>query len=218
MKQSVILFPGLLLAAALLAGCGSTAELEQTIADKQATIETLQKENQTLQTENGRLKSRVTELEQSFQTARDRAAQLEIRVRDLQSQLEKAKSPAEPSDLDGAYRDALQKFMDGKYEEAIAGFQRLLAAGIPDPLNDNCVYWIGESNFGLKRYDEAIRNFGEVLNYEWSNKKDDAQIMIARSYARSGNLARAKEEYQKLIDTYPASPYKDRALQRVGTL
>lgn len=202
----------------LLAGCGNTKELERTIADRQASIDSLQKENQSLRVENGRLKSRVNDLEQNFQTARDRAAQLEMRVRELEKELEKAKSPAEPSGMDEAYRDALGKFMEGKYEEAIAGFSRLLAAGIPDPLNDNCVYWIGESNFGLKRYDQAIAKFQEVLAFEWSNKKDDAQIMIARSYARSGDLPRAREEYQKLIDTYPASPYKQLAVQRVGTL
>jgi TolA-binding protein len=217
-KQFFIFSLGYLVVSLSLAGCGSTRELEESIAEKQSAIETLQQENRSLQSENGRLKGRVRELEQSLDDANNRASGLEIRVRDLQSQLEKIKSPAEPSDLDGAYRDALRKFMEGKYEDAINGFTRLLSAGIPDPLNDNCVYWIGESNFGLKRYAEAIKNFEEVIAYEWSNKKDDAQIMIARSFARNGDPARAKEEYQKLVDVYPASPYRERALQRIGIL
>jgi TolA-binding protein len=217
-KQFFIFSLAFLVASISLAGCGSTRELEESIAEKQATIGTLQQENRSLQTENGRLKGRVRELEQSLDDANNRASRLETRLKELQSQLEKMKSPAEPSDLDGAYRDALQKFMEGKYEDAINGFSRLLTAGIPDPLNDNCVYWIGESNFGLKRYAEAIKNFEGVIAFEWSNKKDDAQIMIARSFARSGDPARAKEEYQKLVDVYPASPYRERALQRIGIL
>lgn len=218
MKRSVILLLCFIAGLFILAGCGSTRELEQTIADQKSDIDSLRTANQTLKVENDRLKGRVQELERDLGNANARASQLENRVRELQTELEKMKSPAEPSDMDEAYRDALGKFMEGKYEDAIAAFRRLLAAGIPDPLNDNCVYWIGESNFGLKRYEEAIKSFEEVLGFEWSNKKDDAQIMIARSYARSGNLARAKEEYQKLIDTYPASPYKELAIRRVGTL
>jgi TolA-binding protein len=108
--------------------------------------------------------------------------------------------------------------MDRRYEEAVEAFGALLGAGIPDPLNDNCHYWIGESMFALKRYAEALARFDEVLVFEWSNKKDDAQVMIARCYQRMGETARAKEEYRKLVDTYPASPYVDLARERSGAM
>jgi len=199
-------------------GCGNTAELEKSLAEKDVTINKLEGEKRQLQEENARLKTRVGDLENSLTGASGRAADLQRQVDELRARLEREKSPLESSNLDDAYREALRVFMEGRYEKAARAFEALLAAGIPDPLNDNCHYWIGESFFGLKRYAEAVARFDEVLAFEWSNKKDDSQLMIARCYARMGEVARARQEYQKLIDVYPASPYIDLARRRAGAM
>ncbi len=203
---------------ALLAGCGSTKQLEASLAEKEATVVTLGKENQELRTENGKMKARVGELEKDIIKGNARAIDLERQLDQVRTELDRLKAVPSKGRLEGAYRDALQQFMDRRYEDAISGFEALLAAGMPDPLNDNCHYWIGESYFGLKRYQEAVARFDEVLEFEWSNKKDDSQVMIARCYSRMGEMARAKTEYEKLISTYPASPYIDLAKQRIGTM
>jgi TolA-binding protein len=200
------------------AGCGNTAELEKSLADRDATIDKLETEKKGMEAENGRLKSRVGELERNLNAANGRAADLQRQVDQLRQQLEQSRPRMESSNMEGRYREALRKFMEGSYEEAARGFEALLAAGIPDPLNDNCHYWIGESYFGLKRYSEALARFDEVLGFEWSNKKDDSQVMIARCYARMGDIARARQEYKKLVDVYPASPYIDLARRRAGML
>lgn len=201
-----------------MAGCGNSAALEQSLAEKGAAIDKLESEKKDLQDENGRLRARVGELENELRTSEGRAAALQRQVDELRKRLEEAISPSEPSDMDGAYREALKKFMEGRYDDAVREFRGLLAAGIPDPLNDNCHYWIGESYFGLKRYSEALASFDEVLAFEWSNKKDDSQVMIARCYARMGDRARAEQEYRKLIDVYPASPYVELAKRRSGAM
>ncbi len=203
---------------ALLSGCGNTKELEASLAERQAAVVNLEKENQDLKTENGKLKTKVSELEKDAVKANARAIDLERQLDQVRTELERMKAVPSKGKLEGAYRDALQQYMNRRYEDAIAGFEALLAAGMPDPLNDNCHYWIGESYFGLKRYQEAVARFDEVLEFEWSNKKDDSQVMIARCYSRMGEMARAKTEYQKLISTYPASPYVDLAKHRIGTM
>ena len=202
----------------VLEGCGNTRELEASLAEKQVALDNLQKENQALKTDNGKLKSRVGDLEKGLETANFRAVELEKQIDLIRTELERAKSVPGKGKIEGAYRDALRKYMDRRYEDAIAAFEALLAAGMPDPLNDNCHYWIGESFFALKRYQEAVARFDEVLEFEWSNKKDDSQVMIARCYSRMGEMARAKTEYQKLLDTYPASPYLDLARRRIGVM
>jgi len=199
-------------------GCGNTGQLERSLADKQAAIDKLEKENKDLRSENEKLRTKAGELENSLNAASGRASELQRQVDELRQRLEKAKPSPGPANLEGAYREALQKFMDRRYEDAVRAFEALLAAGIPDPLNDNCHYWIGESYFGLKRYTVAIARFDEVLDFEWSNKKDDSQVMIARCYARMGDPVRAQQEYRKLIDVYPASPYLDLAKRRSGAL
>lgn len=217
MKPSLILGASAFAAVVLLSGCGNTRELEASLAQKEAAVDSLRKESDALAAENRKLKSRVGELEKSLTNANAKAIDLERQLDQVRTEMEKSKAKGK-GDLEGAYRDALQKFMDRRYEESIAEFESLLAAGMPDPLNDNCHYWIGESLFGLRRYKEAAARFDEVLVFTWSNKKDDSQLMIARCYARMGELARAKEEYRKLIDTYPASPYVDIAKQRSGMM
>jgi len=205
-------------AALQLSGCGNTGELEKTIVDKNAAIDKLESEKKDLQAENGRLRTRIVELENNLKATESRAAGLQRQVDELRERLNRETPPVEPGDMEGAYREALKKFMDGRYEDAVRDFQALLAAGIPDPLNDNCHYWIGESWFGLKRYTEALASFDEVLAFEWSNKKDDSQVMIARCYGRMGDLARAQQEYRKLMDVYPASPYLELARRRAGAM
>lgn len=217
MKPSLILASSALAAVVVLSGCGNTRGLEASLAQKQAAVDSLGKQVDALAAENGKLKSRVVELEKSLTNSNAKAIDLQRQLDQLRTEMEKSKAKGK-GDLEGAYRDALRKFMDRRYEESIAAFEELLAAGMPDPLNDNCHYWIGESLFGLRRYKEAVARFDEVLAFTWSNKKDDSQVMIARCYAGMGEMARAKEEYRKLIDTYPASPYVDVAKQRSGAM
>ena len=94
----------------------------------------------------------------------------------------------------------------------------MLDAGAPAGLEDNCHYWLGECSYATKNFSNALEHFQHVFTYKVSEKKDDAQIMIANCYWRMGNKAKAKEEYQKFIDKYPASPYVNRAKERLGKL
>jgi TolA-binding protein len=217
-KRTLILAASAIATVVLLSGCGNTRELEASLAEKQTAVDSLQKHSETLAAENGKLKARVGELERSLNNSNAKVIDLEKQIEQIRSELEQSKVKVKgKGELEAAYRDALQKFMDRRYEESIAAFEELLASGMPDPLNDNCHYWIGESLFGLKRYKEAVARFDEVLEFTWSNKKDDSQVMIARCYSRMGEMARAKDEYRKLIDTYPASPYLDLAKGRIGS-
>jgi TolA-binding protein len=215
-KSTIILAAFVFVSIAVLSGCGNTRELEASLAAEQAAADSLRKENAALDAENAKLKARVAELEKSLTNSNAKAVDLQRQLDLIRADLEKSKMKGK-GDLQGAYREALRLFMDRRYEESAAAFGELLADGMPDPLNDNCHYWIGESLFGLGRYREAVARFDEVLAFTWSNKKDDSQLMIARCYARMGETAKAKEEYRKLIDTYPASPYLDLAKGRIGT-
>jgi TolA-binding protein len=89
--------------------------------------------------------------------------------------------------------------------------QALLNSGIKDDYADNCHYWLGESNFQLKAYAQAIQHFQQVQGYKFSEKKDDAQFMIARSYELLGDRNKSRAEFQKLVEQYPTSEFVKRA-------
>jgi TolA-binding protein len=120
-----------------------------------------------------------------------------------------------PADLQSGYNAALAQYRKRDFSGAVEQFQALLTAGITEDLADNCYYWLGESNYGMKKYSEAIQNFEKVLGYKHSEKKDGAQLMIGNSYLAEGNKDAAKEAYQKVLTGYPTSPLVKKAQARI---
>lgn len=116
------------------------------------------------------------------------------------------------------YEEALGAFKSKKYTDAATAFQKMLDEKVPDEIADNCHYWIGESKYAAKKYKEALQEFDEVLTFKKSEKKGDAQFMIAQCYERMGNKVKAKEAFEKVVKDYPMSPNVKRAKERWARL
>ena len=116
------------------------------------------------------------------------------------------------------YEDGLRSFNAKKYDEAARGFKSIIDAGGTDELTNRATYWLGESYFAKKRYRDALPLFQEALKYKGSEKKADAQFMIAQIYERLGNKAKAKEAYEKVVKDYPMSKNVKRAKERWARL
>lgn len=227
MKQlRTFLFSSLFMAGLVFAGCSAsdepTHEKTQPPAPPQpSATEMMTKEMTTLKTQNDSLQQEITKVEQNNRLTTARAAELETQVAELKEKLTapppKVTKPAIGNTLN-YYEQALQIFRARKYQEAATMLQGILDAGTPPGLEDNCHYWLGECSYAVKNYNDALEHFQHVFTYNVSEKKDDAQIMIANCYLGLGNKAKAKAEYQKLIDKYPASPYAKRAKERLGKL
>ncbi len=186
------------------------------------TKEQLQSELDALKTENLQLKDENSGLQQTNKDLTNKISDLEAanaalaanpkrsepaRVVERRPAIAGKSSPEEVRMYEGAVNMARNR----NYRGAIDELQSLLSAGIKDDFADNSHYWIGECSFQLKDFSSAIQHFQQVLNYKYSEKRDDAQLMIAKSYERLGDKAKAREEYQKLIDLYPTSEYVKRA-------
>lgn len=130
----------------------------------------------------------------------------------------KPKSSAAVSDKKQPYEKGVDLFQEAKYAEAASVFQSILDGNPAATMVDNCHYWLGECEFGQKKYREAIAQFEKVLTFSQSEKGDDAQIMIANSYAAMGDKVKAKEEYKKLIDNFPSSPFVRTAKVKMSQL
>jgi TolA-binding protein len=182
------------------------------------TNDQLQSELDSLKTENVQLQEKVSSSQQANQDLMAKVSDLEAANMALEKKkmgrasVATVSQPGKSSSEEiEAYKQGVSKFKAKDYSGAINDFQALLSAGIKDDYADNCHYWIGLSNFQMKDYSSAISQFQQVMNYRFSQKKDDAQIMIARSYERSGNREKAMLEYKKLIDLYPTSEYVPKA-------
>ena len=224
---------GVLFISVSIVGCSSS---EETTKEKSATkstqisaTELMQKDLKTLREEKAALEQKVSSLERENRTATARAAELETQLTEIKERLTKTPPPltsesatrtAQPTDAVGnqSYDQALQSFKSRNYQEAASSFQAIIDGGAASDIEDNCHYWLGECAYGLKNYSGAIEHFQKVLSYATSEKKDDAQMMVANSYFALGDKAKAKAEYQKLIEKFPASPYVARAKVRLGKL
>ncbi len=181
----------------------------------------LQSELDAIKSENMQLKEKNSTLQQTNKTLTNKVSDLEA----ANAALAKANKKPEPAPMPSrstvagasspemvrAYEGAVNKTRNKNYREAMSQFQALLNSGVKDDLADNCHYWLGECNFHLKEYSQAIQQFQLVQGFKYSEKKDDAQVMIARSYEMLGDRSKARSEYQKLVDMYPTSEYVKRA-------
>lgn len=118
----------------------------------------------------------------------------------------------------GGFNKAMNEFKNRNYKGAINELHNMLKTEKNKDNTGKYNYWIGESHFGLNQYDKAVNYFGKVLNSNNTAKKDDAQIMIAESYARSGNVDDAKRAFTELISNYPKSRYIARARKMLQQL
>lgn len=195
----------------------------------------MQRENEALREENELLKARVSNLEKDISTYEAgrtilnkepiKSAEPVFRSSETITEPVKSYPTAETksvvyagrstSEEISAYNSSVQLFKQGNYTQAAEQFQSLISGGLKEDLADNANYWLGEANFGQKKYEEALTHFKQVSNFKISEKKDDAQYMIARCYDRLGRTQQAVREYNKLIESYPTSEFVVRARARL---
>ncbi|NIA29805.1 MAG: tetratricopeptide repeat protein [Actinobacteria bacterium] len=177
-----------------------------------------------------RLKSRVDELTQLIKEKESALEDLRMnldmknqRISDLEAELQRTPSTAAASyggvsDFSRGYEEALRRFYARDYDAAIREFQSLREQFPHHRLVSNCDYWIGESYFGKGDYTQAADAFQRVFNYKNSYKKDDATIMLGRSYYNMQDLNTAKTFFQELLDNYPNSEYVGKAKTWLGKI
>lgn len=105
------------------------------------------------------------------------------------------------------YQSALDQFRDRNYSAAKDKFQQLLSEDPPIDYLDNVQYWLGESEFALGEYDQAIASFGQVFRYPETNKMDDAMLMMAYAYRQIGEYHQARLLLLRFRHQYSNSPY-----------
>lgn len=241
-----ICFSAVLLGVVLIPGCASSEEASQAenydqaalssfVGDKKPEASAAQNQMEELQAENTSLKQKIIKLERDNRSAMERitdaeaklAAEREKSERAVEAArtaarsaagMEPAKSAVSSTIPMSSYEDALAAFTGKKYDAAISLFEKLLAGGTGDDLADNCHYWIGESYFGKRNYNESIKHFDTVFSYKGSEKAGDAQFMIARSYEQLGKKAEAKVAYEKVVKDYPTSNKVAKAKARLSKM
>lgn len=105
-----------------------------------------------------------------------------------------------------AFNLAYNDFLNGKYELAVAGFQRFTKDFPGTSLTPNAHYWLGESLYNQKDYARATATFEYlVAEYPGNEKVSAALYKLGLATAETGDLVKSRKYLKRVIEEFPAS-------------
>ncbi len=104
------------------------------------------------------------------------------------------------------YDRVMEEFKHRDYAAALAGFRFFLELHGQSSLAANAQYWVGECQYRLGRYKEALNSFYHVVSYyPLSPKLAASTLKIGQTYTRLKDHEKARMMYERVVDQYPES-------------
>jgi len=114
---------------------------------------------------------------------------------------------------------AMGDYFGGQFALAIGGFEGYLRYYPSAPDAAKAQYYIGESHFQMKRYQDAVTAYGRVIDtYKNSAWHPEAMFKQGSSYEQLKDVARARQAYDAVIKAFPDSDAALLAKQRLQAL
>jgi tol-pal system protein YbgF len=114
------------------------------------------------------------------------------------------------------YDRVMEEFKHRDYEAALAGFRLFLELHGQTSLAANAQYWIGECQFRMGRYKEALKSFYNVVSYHpLSPKLVSSTLKIGQTYSKLKDHEKARMMYERVVDQYPDSPEAELARKAI---
>jgi tol-pal system protein YbgF len=127
--------------------------------------------------------------------------------------------PVPQGDDRANYQAAFDLLKDGKYPEAISGFQQFLTTFPTSTLADNAQYWLGEAHYVTKAFPEALRDFRVVLEkYPDSRKIPDALLKIGYCNYELKNYPEARSALGQVVQRFGDTTAARLASQRLAKM
>jgi len=105
-----------------------------------------------------------------------------------------------------AFNLAYNDYLNGKYDLAVAHFQRFVKDFPGTSLTPNAYYWLGESYYQQKDYIRAIQAFEHVSSeYPGSEKIPASLFKLGLAAGETGNLVKSKKNLKRVIEEFPTS-------------
>jgi len=112
-----------------------------------------------------------------------------------------------PTDKAGLYALARKKLDAGDTGAARQLFNEFLGKYKSDELAGNAQYWLGETYYAEKRWNEAIVEFQKVLKeHKKSEKTPDALLKIGMSFQAQADCKNALLFFDEVLQAYKSSP------------
>ena len=116
------------------------------------------------------------------------------------------------------YDRVMDEFRHRDYEAALAGFRFFLEIHGQSILASNAQYWMGECQYRMGRYKEALTAFYNVVSYyPLSQKLGASTLKIGQIYTKLGDKEKARMMYDRVLDQHPDSPEAEVARKALET-
>jgi len=130
-------------------------------------------------------------------------------------------TPAKPAPKAGGnpeqeYAAALATYRAREHGQAVIDFLDFIAKYPKHPLAGNAQYWIGEAYWAQRDYRQALVEFEKVFEHG-PGKAPDAQLKIGLCYLRLGDVTRAQQAWQRVVNEYPKSESAAMAKSLIAT-
>ncbi len=154
------------------------------------------------------------ETERRLTTLEDRLAKLEQKFGEVQAGVSSNDSTPE-----GIYERGLSAYKAGELQKARDLFTSIIEQHPSHKLVPNCQYWIGETYYGEKNFDQAILAFQNIIKKYPKDEKAPAALMKqALSFKSIGDRKTARYVLNKLADNYPKSEEAKKVKSLLKTL
>ena len=134
----------------------------------------------------------------------DRLTKLEQTVAGMAEQQKKAAEQAQTPEA--LYQQGLDAMKAGETAKARELFTKFLDQNPKHKLAANAHYWMGETYYSEKNYEQAILEFQEVIkNFPEKDKVPAAMLKQGMAFKEMGDNKSSLYIYKKLIEEYPKS-------------
>ncbi|MBH0195845.1 MAG: tol-pal system protein YbgF [Nitrospira sp.] len=104
------------------------------------------------------------------------------------------------------YDRIMSEFKQRDYEAALAGFHLFIELHGRSALAANAQYWMGECQYRMGRYKDALNSFyNVVLSYPLSPKMVASTLKLGQTYAKLGDQDNARVMFDRVANQYPDS-------------
>ena len=170
------------------------------------------------------LEAKLAKLAEGFKA---QGEQLQLREDELKEARKGLLLPAEATEMASAenetirrdYEVAWRNLEKRDYRIAIARFKDFQKKHPKSTLAGNAQYWIGESHYALREFDQAIIEFDAVrTRYPEAAKLPAALLKQAYAFAELGEKTNARLLLQEVVEKYAQTPEATQAKQKLKSL
>jgi len=179
-----------------------------------------------------KLNAKVKELELAIAGLEKKLAEADARTTAVKSAEEAAKpkedlkkpeqtdtgsKEAQKAEVKDAYMSAYKAYKEGRASEARAQFTSMLNSYPENEYSDNARFWIAESYFEEKSYEDAILGYEELFKKNpQSDKVPGAMLKQGLAFYELNDKKTGNIVLDKLVEKFPDSEQAKAALKKMG--